>query len=523
MTERKAIHSSYWVQDSPLQAQYPRLQGWHKTQVAVLGGGITGLSIALELLQRGYQVTVLEAHTIGSGTTGGSTGHLEAHPEVEPATLLRQLGAEDGRAYVAQRMRAIEVIEQRADAASDVQRIPGYYYSERNDRTREIRKQMEAAMELGLQVEWTRDVPLPYAAEGFRIDHMGRMHAANYLKRLAELVVEAGGFIFENTFGQGSNAKHATTMQAGQGTLEFEHLVLAVHCNFSDVQRVYFQTPPYQSYVVAARVSNPPPDALFWDDNDPYYYTRRALTIDPELIIVGGCDHRTGMGNPLAAQAQLRQYVSARFELKEFVSQWSAELFEPVDGRPLIGKLPHKDNIWVATGLSGVGLTWGTAAGWLIADGIMGRTNRIHQLLSPARMGMQGMKTLFQEHLKTAADYSERVLPAHRFDADHLGPGEGAVGVVNHEHVAACRDRSGCAHRLSPICTHMGGVVHWNEAEQTWDCPVHGGRFSASGKRLYGPPASDLGPPKPSPINRAQEHAPEHPSVVEANSPSHAQ
>ena len=58
--------------------------------------------------------------------------------------------------------------------------------------------------------------------------------------------------------------------------------------------------------------------------------------------------------------------------------------------------------------------------------------------------------------------------------------------------LAVYRDDEGQLHTLSPVCTHSGCFVQWNEQERTWDCPCHGGRFSATGERLYGPPPQDL-------------------------------
>jgi Rieske Fe-S protein len=246
---------------------------------------------------------------------------------------------------------------------------------------------------------------------------------------------------------------------------------------------------------MAVRVTNPPPDAFFWDTTEPYYYTRRARSDQADLIIVGGCDKRTGAHNSDEVSAALRSYVHERYDVREIVTEWSAELFEPVDNVPIIGLLPGKDNVWIATGLSGVGLTWGTAAGRILAEQITGRETPLDKLLSPSRLSLDSIPTLISEHTTTTADLLQRVLPAQRFDAEKLAPGEGKVGVDQHQYVAACRDRTGCLHRRSPICSHMGGVVQWNAAEQTWDCPVHGGRFAADGTRIYGPPEKCLPEP----------------------------
>jgi Rieske Fe-S protein len=268
--------------------------------------------------------------------------------------------------------------------------------------------------------------------------------------------------------------------------------VFAVHCNYTNLLHVYAATPAYQSYVVAARV-DPIPDALFWDNSSPYYYVRRARTDDPRLILAGGCDHRTGAGDEAAAAEQLETWLAERFPGAEIVDRWSAELFEPTDGLPMIG-LALGENMWVVTGLSGVGLTLGTAAGKWIADLLDGVKSPVTDAISPSRTGLANPLRWAGEQAVSAMDLAERVLPAKRIDVDALQPGEGAVGKVDGEHVAVCRDAQGCIHRVSPICTHMGGVVRWNPVEQSWDCPVHGGRFTPDGQRLYGPPGKDLEP-----------------------------
>ncbi|MGN6547234.1 MAG: FAD-dependent oxidoreductase [Aureliella sp.] len=509
MTASRATHHSYWLSTCPAGPKYEPLRGRERTQVAILGGGITGLSTALELLERGQQVAVLESLFIGAGTSGGSTGHLDAHPEPGPRRMISDVGLENAKAMVAARLEAIDLIERRSTPECDFRRIPAYQYSDsplvENNKSGDpppriasvddLEREMKAAAELGLSVTWSASPPIPRGGYGYRIDNMARFNSLAYVQRLAELVVQRGGKIYEQSLASGPTGSHPTELKVGEGVIEFEHVVCAVHCNYTDVLRTYFQTPAYQSYVIAVRVNNPPPDALFWDTSDPYYYTRHARSDQPDLIIVGGCDKRTGAHSSDEVATALRSYVRDRYDVREIVAEWSAELFEPVDEVPIVGRLPGKENVWIATGLSGVGLTWGTASGRILAEQITGNQTPLDKLLSPSRLALDSIPTLVSEHATTTADLLQRVLPAHRFDAGSLKPGEGEVGVDQHQHVAACRERSGCLHRKSPICTHMGGVVHWNEAEQTWDCPVHGGRFNADGSRLYGPPEKGLEEP----------------------------
>ncbi|HUG69187.1 MAG TPA: FAD-dependent oxidoreductase, partial [Pirellulaceae bacterium] len=444
---------------------------------------------------RGHDVTVCEANVIGGGTTGGSSGHLDAHPEMGPRELISQLGEAKARRYVQLRLDAINAIERRANGECDFVRVPAYFYSEDRDAEDKLNRQCEAATRVGLEAKVVQQWSLPHAKTGYRIGGMARIDCMAYLRRLSEMVVEAGGKIFENTLVSGPTDKSPKSLAVGQRKVEFEQVVCAVHCNFTDAFRIYLQTPAYQSYVMAVRIGRSMEDALFWDDHSPYYYTRRANSDDANLILVGGCDHRTGTGDEAEAKAKLESYVRERFDVKEIVSTWSAELFEPSDGLPIIGKVPGKENVWIATGLSGVGLTWGTAAAKLIADQIADRDTPLKEELSPSRFGVSGAVTTIVEQTQSMANYAERLLPGENLEDRHLAPGQGAVGTLAGEHVAICRDRDGCEHRHSPLCTHLGGVVHWNEVEQTWDCAVHGGRFAADGARIYGPPEDKLKAP----------------------------
>lgn len=487
-----ATHHSHWVRQTPPQLKFPPPSSDQETEVLVIGAGIAGLTTAIELLHRGKQVIVCEAATIGSGTTGGSSGHLDAHPEMGTAELLGQLGEDDARAYTQMRLEAIREISKRGSSC-DYQTVPAYYYTEQPDNKSQLQKSYTAGLRIGLRAQWMEQVPIAGACCGYRCEDFGRIDVMKYLQVLSQQVIEQGGTIYENALVSGPVDTKPTQLRIVDGpNLRFQQVACCVHSNFTDSMRLYLETPAYQSYCLVARVSDPPEDALFWDDSDPYFYTRRLGT-EENLILVGGCDHRTGAGDSLKAQAELAAWVQQRFDVSEIVSQWSAELFEPTDGLPMIGAVAGKENVWITTGLSGVGLTLGTASGKIIANLICGgKPSELVQKLSPARFALSGVATLIGEQGVAAANLAERVLPAEELEPALLQPGEGKVGKVDGKFVAICRDKQGCHHRHSPICTHMGGVVHWNEAAQTWDCPVHGGRFAPDGSRIYGPPEQPL-------------------------------
>jgi glycine/D-amino acid oxidase-like deaminating enzyme len=199
MSEKLTSPTSYWLADVSVNPQYPPLQGEHRTQVAIIGAGISGLSTALKLLDRGFEVAVCEASVIGAGTTAGRTGHLDSHSEMGHRKLIKSVGLEAAREVIRLRSEAIDLIEQRSDAGCDCVRIAAYQYSENADDASSLRDDCDAAAELGLNVQWQEKLPLQSAACGYRINGMGRFHSARYLRRLAQLVTEKGGRIFEHS------------------------------------------------------------------------------------------------------------------------------------------------------------------------------------------------------------------------------------------------------------------------------------------------------------------------------------
>ena len=73
-----------------------------------------------------------------------------------------------------------------------------------------------------------------------------------------------------------------------------------------------------------------------------------------------------------------------------------------------------------------------------------------------------------------------------------LATGEGKIVNFKGEKIAIYKDEKGDIQAISPICTHVGCEVKWNNAEQSWDCPCHGARYSCDGSVLNGPAVKNL-------------------------------
>jgi Rieske Fe-S protein len=250
----------------------------------------------------------------------------------------------------------------------------------------------------------------------------------------------------------------------------------------------------YTSYAVAGRVPRETvPDALFWDTADPYRYMRLDRQRGHDLIILGGEDHKTGqVADTDACYGRLEEALLEMLPDISLTHRWSGQVIETPDGLPYIGRTT--DHQYVATGFAGNGMTFGTLAGMIISDGIMGRGNPWTELFDANRTAIgRGM----WDYVKENADYPYYLMRSRLAGAEgdsfrSVKPGQGKIIEDRGTKVAAYRHADGSLTLRSATCTHMGCIVAWNAAEQTWDCPCHGSRFTSEGEVVSGPAEKPL-------------------------------
>jgi Rieske Fe-S protein len=237
---------------------------------------------------------------------------------------------------------------------------------------------------------------------------------------------------------------------------------------------------------------------LYWDTPDPYHYIRLQSdksNLSQDILIVGGEDHKTGQENNGDERfARLEQWTRERFpQSGEVEFRWSGQVMEPSDGIAFIGRNPlDEDNVFIATGDSGQGMTHGTIAGMLLTDLLQGRKNAWEDLYSPSRVTLRALTDYASENLNVAGQFADYVTAGDIKSVDELAPGQGAIMREGLSKLAVYRDDGGTVHKLSAVCPHLGCIVAWNSTEKTWDCPCHGSKYRADGRVYQGPANSDL-------------------------------
>jgi glycine/D-amino acid oxidase-like deaminating enzyme/nitrite reductase/ring-hydroxylating ferredoxin subunit len=488
---------SLWIADTRYP-RFPPLQGDVTVDVAVVGAGITGLTAATLLKAAGKTVAVLEAHRVAEGVTGHTTAHLTEAIDATFGTLLSHFGEDGARLAVEAARTSLERIagfvrERGIDCG--FRRLPGFYYTERADRAQDVREEYEAARRLGLPATFTEDVPLPFpVAAGIRLDDQARFHVRRYLLPLLQGIPGGGSHVYEGTRVTNVHDGEPCRVETETGTVTAGDVVVATHV---PLNKLFIQTKlaHYRSYVLACRVEGPVPDGLFWDDQDPYHYLRAQEAEGGALLIVGGEDHKTGQEDDTEARFRsLLEYARARFDVRSVAYRWSAQVAEPVDGLPFIGRNSLSAHVYVGTGYSGTGMTFGTLAAMVSSDLILGREDRWARLFDATRVKpVAAAKEFVRENVDFPAHLvGDRLEKAEGDSFAEVGRGEGKVVEVGGKKVAAFRDGSGVVHALDPVCTHMACLVQFNDAEKSWDCPCHGSRFDTRGDVINGPAVKPL-------------------------------
>ncbi len=465
--------------------------------VLIVGGGITGITTALLLQQAGKRCILAEGHNLGYGTTGGTTAHLNTFFDASYSQIERDFGEAAARQVAEAGKDAFSMITgliEKYQIDCDFEYKDAWLFSENKKESKELLEILESSRKAGIQVVEDRDngVPLPFELS----KDQGQFHPLKYIYKLAEEFVKAGGILLEDAFVEQVTFEkklHETTINGRK--IKAGNLVYATHIP-PGINLLHFTCAPYRSYVLGLKLKNDNyPAGLIYDMKEPYHYFRTHVINRQPYLILGGEDHKTGHDDPEQAFASLEAYAREYYNVASVDYKWSAQYYIPADGLPYIGPLPGgEDHTFVASGYNGNGIIFGTLAGKIISDQILGKAHPYGDLFNPSRIKPVAG---FSEFVKENADVAYHFI-ADRLTADEisslaeLAPEQGKIVEYQDKKLAIYKDATGNIKALDPVCTHAGCFVNFNASEKSWDCPCHGGRFSLEGQVLTGPPVTDL-------------------------------
>lgn len=503
--------SPYWIASAP-GTDYPELDKDFSVDVAIVGGGIVGITTAYLLTKSGLKVAIIEADRILQGTTGHSTAKITSQHSLIYARLKKEMGKELAKQYADANESAIHKIASIVEEKNidcDFAWRPAYVYTQSNKYVKKIEDEVDAAASLGIKASYLEDIPLPFSIQSaVRFDEQAQFHPVKYLLALAADVKNSGSYIFENTEAVDIADGEPCTVTTRTGKkVTASKVIIASHFPFFDGGGLYFaRMYAEKSYIIGLKAQDRFPEGMFITAEDPGRSLRSQNYDNGELILIAGEHHRTGENENTNIHYQnLISFAKDTFQVEDIIYRWSTQDCMTMDGVPYIGNLTSRSpNLYVATGFGKWGISNGTVAGMLLTDLITKGDSPWAPVYNPSRFSSAASIVNFIVQNATVAKHFIGGKLAAPENAE-IEKGEARIIEAEGKKVGAFRDEQGQLHMVDTTCTHMGCELTWNDAERTWDCPCHGSRFTYEGDIVEGPATNRL------------HHTQGDPNIVEPN------
>lgn len=429
--------NSLWTVISK-KPNFNSLDGSIKTDVLIVGGGLTGILCAYMLHDAGIDYTLIEANEICSGITKNTTAKITVQHGLIYNKIIGKYGIKAAKLYYKANSNAVghyKNLCKMFDCRFETQDAVVYSTT---DKTK-ISEEYKAYREIGIPSEFVTQIPLPLSIIGaVKIYNQGQINPLEFLYNLSQkLNIKENTRLVEIT---------PDCVKTDRGNICYKKAIIATHFPIINKHGSYFMKMyQHRSYVLALENAQNV-SGMYIDENEKGLSFRNF----DKYLLLGGGSHRTGKKG--GCWHELECFAQKHYPKSRIAYRWATQDCITLDSMPYIGKYSRNTpNLFVATGYNKWGFTSSMVAAEMLCDLVQEKKNEYTELFSPSRSVI---------HPKLAGNAAETVF-------NMLTP-------------------------TVPRCPHMGCALKYNKYEHTWDCPCHGSRFTSDGKLADNPATQDL-------------------------------
>ncbi|KZX16922.1 gamma-glutamylputrescine oxidoreductase [Methanobrevibacter cuticularis] len=529
-------HISFWI-DSVESADFPPLKDKTTVDVAIIGGGIVGLTTGLMLKEQGLKIAIVESKRIGCDVSGSTTAKITISSNLIYDHIVSNFDLETASKFRDANMLAFnkiaEIIEEHS-IDCDYKKVPLYIYSTDKKNFKDIEKEYETLKKLDIDAILTDKLPIPFNKDlnnnnnnnnskdnnnkdnneendndtnendnnkdhdkvinkALKYPNQGEFHPKKYNNALVKLITGDGSYMFENTKVTNIEEGDTKKISTENGDIFANSVVVATNSPIYDPNSTLSYMYQVKSYMLGAYVKEKLPSGMFVNI-EPFHTFRTTPTKKGDLLIIGGEHHFTGqIEDTDNCFKKLVKFAKEKFNVESIEYFWSNQDAKPDDRLPIIGETSQK-GIYVATGFESWGIVKGTLAGIILTDLILNKENSYAEIFSPKRLKNQNsIKKRCASNFNTK-DLNEEEAKILNDSILKLEQEEGKIVKLPNRAIAIYKDLDSNVFAFHGNCSHYGCELKWNSAEKSWDCPQHGSRFDYKGNSIHGPAIANLKP-----------------------------
>lgn len=511
--------NSLWLEEKKMES-FSELKKDLETEICIIGAGIFGVSTAYYLTKKGYNVILIERETIASKVTGHTTAKITSQHGLIYHYLLKQYGKEFARKYYEANQSSILEIEKIINENQincDFQKQTSNIYTTNQSEIDKIQEELKSLEILNIEANKIENTPLPFEIiTGLEFKEQAKFNPIKYIYGLINKIKNNGCSIYENTTCYDiKKDDYGYICYTKNNKIKAKYVVIATHYPFINFPGIYFAK-MYQSssYVIGVDTNTKLFDGMYINIQSPIYSFRTALDNNKEILLIGGGDHKTGEKIDYKnSYGLLEKKAKEWYPNCNIKYHWSTRDCITLDKIPYIGEFSNTmPNLYVGTGFNKWGMTSSNIGARIIADKIANKDTQYEEIFKATRvnpfinkdevknMVSQTVKSLVVERLKKDDNnnkdeenyYENSNEEENKYKNENdiiknMGKDTGKIIEIDGEKVGIYKDNNGKIYKVKPVCTHLGCILNWNDADKTWDCPCHGSRFDYTGKNIYNP------------------------------------
>lgn len=456
-----------------------------KTDILIIGGGITGISTAFYLKDKKLDITLIEANEIGSGATLNTTGKITFLQGLIYHKLEKIFDFNTSLKYLQSQLEAINLIEaniKKYNIDCDYLKNTSYVYTNKDSDIKEFLKEQQFFDKINLDYKIINKLPDDLDCKyGIKVDNTAIFHPIKYLYKLTEEILKANINIYENTTAlKIEKLDNYYNIYTNKNIISAKKVVIATHYPFFVIPGLIpFKTHLEKEYVLASKVDQIKKYNAI-TNNNPIISTRYHQGKENYIVFAS---IESKLSKNLNNEANFKNLIK-KFESKfsnKITNLWFTYDLITNDKLPIIGKL--KENLYIATGFNKWGMTNGTLAGKILSDLITNESNQYINLFDPEReITMEQIKNFFADGFTTISSLVDSKINKNKDFYENV-----VFKKINNVECAIYIDENKKEHIVKNKCPHMGCSLIFNNQEKTWDCPCHGSRYDIDGNVIKGP------------------------------------